>query len=74
MEGTEKEKDCNEGYGATFAHLSSWTFDRKQQLVAELEFTRYTYSEDQREIEKETPVVHMGMRKNSFLENANIHS
>ncbi len=51
MEGSWN--DCDEGYGATFAGLSSWTFDRKQQLIAELEFTRYTYSEDQREIEEE---------------------
>jgi hypothetical protein len=51
-------KDCKEGYGATFANLSSWTFDRKQQLIAELEFTRYTYSEDQREIEKDNMKKH----------------
>ena len=31
--------DYTEGHGATFAPVSSWTFDGKQQLIADLEFT-----------------------------------
>jgi hypothetical protein len=29
------------GYGVTFEDLSPWTFDKKQQLLAELELSRW---------------------------------
>jgi len=32
--------DPYHGYGKTFEDLSPWTFDRKQQLLAELELSR----------------------------------